>query len=373
MKKTFISFITFILLVGSAFADTTIRMEKEGGVYKIPCKINGAKLKMIFDSGASSVCLSESMAEYLLENDYISINDFIGVGSSSIADGRIVDHLRINLRDVEIEGLHLRNIEGIVIVGQKGSLLLGQSAIQALGPVTINGDLLIVHNGTNHFSDSEITSLQQEAMNHIKSSDWYRAIALYEKLDKYGVADYVDLYLFVFALQQTGQYEKSGEVLARWFKSYVQNASSNIIYYMYDYYSSYYRFKERPDQNMAIGYLFKMQNMLPKIYSKNTTDYYYQDYFICKDLGDCYFSLKQYLTSRRYYEQAINSYTNAKHYSFEQTIQENFRDERLGYLLYMTGLCEEDTYMRKGYIKDAARMGDKDAQAFCHTIGWSYY
>ena len=201
MKKTFISFITFILLVGSAFADTTIRMEKEGGVYKIPCKINGAKLKMIFDSGASSVCLSESMAEYLLENDYISINDFIGVGSSSIADGRIVDHLRINLRDVEIEGLHLRNIEGIVIVGQKGSLLLGQSAIQALGPVTINGDLLIVHNGTNHFSDSEITSLQQEAMNHIKSSDWYRAIALYEKLDKYGVADYVDLYLFVFALQ----------------------------------------------------------------------------------------------------------------------------------------------------------------------------
>ena len=104
-------------------------MEEYGGVYRIPCTVNGAKMKFIFDTGAASVCLSMQMAEYLLDNEFISIDDLEGTGSSSVADGRIVDHVIVNLKDIEISGLHLYNVKAVIISGQNSSLLLGQSAV----------------------------------------------------------------------------------------------------------------------------------------------------------------------------------------------------------------------------------------------------
>ena len=84
------------------YAQTIIQMEEYGGVYRIPCKVNGAKMKLIFDTGADKVCLSLSMAKYLLDNDFLSKNDIKGSGSSTVADGSIVDHIKINIRDIEI-------------------------------------------------------------------------------------------------------------------------------------------------------------------------------------------------------------------------------------------------------------------------------
>ena len=41
---------------------TKVRMEKAGGVYLVPIKVNGLDLKFIFDTGASSICLSSAEA-----------------------------------------------------------------------------------------------------------------------------------------------------------------------------------------------------------------------------------------------------------------------------------------------------------------------
>ena len=64
----------------TSMAQTVIQMEYDAGVYKIPCYVNGARMKFILDTGASDVCLSMEMAEYLLENDYLSEDDFTGMG-----------------------------------------------------------------------------------------------------------------------------------------------------------------------------------------------------------------------------------------------------------------------------------------------------
>ena len=50
---------------------TRIVVEQSGGGYKIPCLVNGARMKMVFDTGASTFCLSRSIAEDLFEKDYI--------------------------------------------------------------------------------------------------------------------------------------------------------------------------------------------------------------------------------------------------------------------------------------------------------------
>ena len=128
-------------------AQVTITMEQDGGVYKVPCVVNGAKMKFIFDTGAATVCLSESMAEYLLDNDYITKEDILGTGASQVADGRTVDHVKINLRDIEIAGLHLKDVEAVVVEGQRAPLLLGQTAIQKLGKYTITGNVLYIYSG----------------------------------------------------------------------------------------------------------------------------------------------------------------------------------------------------------------------------------
>ena len=140
--------LTTLLAVSTLLsAQVTITMEQEGGVYKVPCKVNGAKMKFIFDTGAATVCLSESMAEYLLDNDYLSKEDFIGVGTSMVADGRTVNNLQVILKDIEIGGLHLKNVEASVVEGQRAPLLLGQTAIQQLGKYAIKGNLLYIYEG----------------------------------------------------------------------------------------------------------------------------------------------------------------------------------------------------------------------------------
>ena len=55
----FVLFCFFLPLLGQRI----IIMEKDGGVYKIPCSVNGAKMKFIFDTGAATVAGPEVVAQ----------------------------------------------------------------------------------------------------------------------------------------------------------------------------------------------------------------------------------------------------------------------------------------------------------------------
>lgn len=62
-----------------------------------------------------------------------------------MADGRVVNHTKINIRDLEIAGLHLSNVVATVMEGHDAPLLLGQSAIKKLGRISIDGNELTIH------------------------------------------------------------------------------------------------------------------------------------------------------------------------------------------------------------------------------------
>lgn len=171
MKKILLALLLVVYTTISA--QVTITMEQESGVYKVPCVVNGAKMKFIFDTGAATVCLSESMAEYLLDNDYISKEDFVGTGSSTVADGRTVNHLKIILRDIEIAGLHLKDVEASVVEGQRAPLLLGQTAIQKLGRISVEGNKLIIYNADTNI-ETQLSKLKQRA-------EYYDEIRLYKE------------------------------------------------------------------------------------------------------------------------------------------------------------------------------------------------
>ena len=165
-------------------------MEENNGVYKIPCIVNGARMKFIFDTGATSVSMSSQMANYLLENDYISKEDIISSGKSSIADGTIIDHVIINLRDVEISGLHLSNVEAVVLDSQNAPLLLGQSAIQKLGRIEIDGNVLKILDN-DKLDENQIGQLFADAFNALDNGLYTKAKECFEQLYLLGqLSDY---------------------------------------------------------------------------------------------------------------------------------------------------------------------------------------
>lgn len=57
MKNIFI-FIFFLPFL--SFSQTIVNIEETGGVYQIPCEVNGLNLKFIFDTGASDVSISKT-------------------------------------------------------------------------------------------------------------------------------------------------------------------------------------------------------------------------------------------------------------------------------------------------------------------------
>lgn len=56
LRLTLIFVLLFFRL--NSYAQTVIKMRRQGGVSVISCKVNGLKLDFIFDTGASDVSIS---------------------------------------------------------------------------------------------------------------------------------------------------------------------------------------------------------------------------------------------------------------------------------------------------------------------------
>ena len=199
-------------------------MEEDGGVYKVPCVVNGAKMKFIFDTGASTVCLSESMAEYLLDNDYISKEDITGVGTSIVADGSEVEHLKIILKDIEIGGLHLENVEACIIKGQRAPLLLGQTAIKQLGEISIDENRLCIKTGKSTMSDIYAQKKLEEAIIlFYEKKNYVEVIEILSDLEKnnrtyceQNLGEFGFIYIYVISLSMMERDLECIQVLERY-------------------------------------------------------------------------------------------------------------------------------------------------------------
>ncbi|GAB3500975.1 hypothetical protein GCM10027341_27090 [Spirosoma knui] len=113
-------------------------MKPYGGVYAIPCKINGLALEFIFDTGASGVSISLTEARFMLKNGYLSKADLLVAEKYSLANGDDVDGTQVLLRNIEIGGIKLTNVKASILHTLNAPLLLGQSALQKLGNIFID-------------------------------------------------------------------------------------------------------------------------------------------------------------------------------------------------------------------------------------------
>jgi aspartyl protease family protein len=115
-----------------------LTMEVENGVRYLWIEINGIKLRFIFDTGASNICLSPAEASVLYRQGTLQKEDIISKQYFQDATGRISEGTKINLRNVKIGNSELTNVEATIVDNVNAPLLLGQSVLERFGSIEID-------------------------------------------------------------------------------------------------------------------------------------------------------------------------------------------------------------------------------------------
>jgi aspartyl protease family protein len=117
-----------------------LEMETEHGVRYVWIEVNGIKLRFIFDTGASNICLSPAEATVLYRQGTLQKEDILTTEYFQDATGRISEGTKINLRTIKVGNAELKNVEATVIDNVNAPLLLGQSVLERFGSIEIDNN-----------------------------------------------------------------------------------------------------------------------------------------------------------------------------------------------------------------------------------------
>lgn len=298
--KHIITLILAFLICFSLNAEVRIHMEKESGVYKVPCTVNGLKMKFIFDTGAAKVCISSTYAEMMLENGYLDKSDIKGTSQSTIADGSVIDNVVINLRKVEIAGLTIENVPAIVVPTQNAPLLLGQSVIQQLGRVSIDGEDLVIHNA-NIYTEDEIDIIYKKAEDMFNNKVFSEALNYYKIVYDFAGEDTNPWILIDMGICYKNLDDIDSSIKCH-LKAVELDAglnNDNILYEVYEKLSAL--FSMRKDYYKSLEYArLKLKYAIND--SERAASYY--------DLSSNYYQLDDYTEGLSYSDKSIKTYNS---------------------------------------------------------------
>lgn len=394
MKESMKYFVILVLMAISVLshAQTIIKMEKDAGIYKIGCKVNGAPMKMYFDTGATVVSISRATAIYLYDNDLISEDDFLGKMNTTTAEGAIVDNMLIRLKDVEIGGLHLKDVEAVVSSSLNAPLLLGQSVISRLGKITLDGDILTIHslkkeslsNEQRDELDSKLREMRAKMKTDTETN--YNILDIIQKIEKSDELNEFELYCKVMAEGNTQKYDEVISDAEAWIEKYAletddterkmkiffSSAQSNLL-------------SERGNKELGMQHL----NRCSSYFVNDTTAHYYwfhlpSMYFeYCKYKNNGYqdaisatrATIQHFMTWQNINLKDIN---NNKH--FNSPLQMFFYGLVYYYIQHYNWLCSKDNSVwTNNQFKMvnlcsilAAKLGDQISIVHCREMNLDY-
>jgi len=127
--------------VETAFAETA-RLQMSGGHFKSNARINGTSIRVMVDTGASTVALSHEDAR----RAGFRIDDLRFDTPVSTANG-IVNAARVKIDRIEVGGIRVERVEGMVM--PKGAMvgsLLGMSFLSRLDSYEVKNGVLLLRN-----------------------------------------------------------------------------------------------------------------------------------------------------------------------------------------------------------------------------------
>ncbi len=123
---------------------TELPFTREGGVCQVKCVINGLPLYFVFDTGAADVTISSVEANFMLKSGYLNETDFMGKQNFVTATGEIHEGTIINLREVRVGDVVLRDVKASVVKSQSAPLLLGQTVFRRFGTLEVDNKAGII-------------------------------------------------------------------------------------------------------------------------------------------------------------------------------------------------------------------------------------
>ena len=126
---------------------TILKLKRNGGIYIIPCKVNGVDFDFFFYFWASDVTISLNAANKLYNFGQLSSSDIIGRELYQVADGNLSEGAIIVLKEIKIDKIILKNVKASIVLNGDAPLLLGQTALEKLGKFSFdysNNELTII-------------------------------------------------------------------------------------------------------------------------------------------------------------------------------------------------------------------------------------
>ena len=117
-----------------------IKFETENGVKYVWIEINGVPMRFIFDTGASSICISTTEAVFLFKQGTLEESDILNREKFQDATGRVSEGTKVNLKTVKIGNYTLSNVEALVVENNRSPLLLGQTVFEQFGKIQIDNN-----------------------------------------------------------------------------------------------------------------------------------------------------------------------------------------------------------------------------------------
>lgn len=119
---------------------TVVPIDRRNGVDHIEVEVNGFKLPFVFDTGASSICISSLEASAMYKAGVLSEDDLREMVQMQDATGRISEAQRIILRNVRIVDRVLHDVDALIMEDPEAPLLLGRSALDRFGRIAIDNE-----------------------------------------------------------------------------------------------------------------------------------------------------------------------------------------------------------------------------------------
>lgn len=345
---------------------------KQNGVYTVPCSINGVKRSLVFDTGASTVTISMQLAELLYRSGKLSDSDIKGYGRSQTASGHIVDNMAIVLKDIEVSGLHLKNVDAVVIEGQNVPLLLGLSAIQKLGKVTSQGNKLIIDSSI--LPNSQLAGIRSQIESFIENKDYSSAIALLKRIESQDGMEEIDVFNLAQCYCYSKDYNKALMYCQQWIGTYKETNPShepNVCYFIglsYMGLKSYYDADNWFTKAIRLISIDAVERTSRE--DANTLSYYYNQKAV------------NYLEGNAY-ENSVEAFDIATQYRMrylgataEELCAGRIKDERIGIWLYSISKLQavflHDEATAEQYATLAALCGNQEAIEFCEHFELDY-
>ena len=96
---------------GGAAEPALVAMEKYGGVYAVPARLNDViTLPALVDSGATDVSLPPDVVSTLFRSGTISEQDFIGQQTYTLADGSNIPSKKFRLKPITVGNRTIYNV-----------------------------------------------------------------------------------------------------------------------------------------------------------------------------------------------------------------------------------------------------------------------